>query len=234
MPVSPTPAPPSFDDADLQLKDWALTVLPGVKVSFTPPADGAEGEQVHLHLLELAQDPPARTQRRAPLRVRLRYLVAASAKEPSAAHRLLGELLFSALAREDVEVDEAPVPLALWSALKVAPRAAFILQVPFTRELPELRGPLVRKPLVQHLVVGSPLHGQVLGPGDFPIAGASVEVPSLSLSARTDARGRFTFANVPVSPPAQLVVRAKGDVQAFTAPASLDGPVTIRFQLKEG
>ncbi len=234
--MSPTPAaaPPSFDEADDQLKDWAGQVLKGVRVSFAAPAESSDAEQISFHLLEIAQDPPARTLRRAPLQVRLRYLVTTTAKEPSAAHRLLGELLFAALARTDVEVDEAPVPVDVWAALKVAPRAAFMLQVPFTRELPEVRGPLVTKPMVQRAVVGSALHGVVLGPQDFPLANATVEVPSLSLSAKCDPKGRFTFANVPSSPPVQLRVRAKGDVQTFTAPASLDGPMTIRFQLKEG
>jgi hypothetical protein len=146
---------------------------------------------------------------------------------------MVGELLFAALARDDLEVALGPVMPDLWQALGAAPRAAFLLRVPFRRELPEPSAPRVRKSPVTQVTSGVPLWGQVLGPGDVPLAGASVEVPSLQLFTHADGDGRFRFGSVPPKPPPRVVVRAKGGVQTFDGPEVPGTPLTIHFPIEE-
>lgn len=227
-------APPGLDDAAAELQSWASTVLPEARVALGPPATAASQDQVSLHLLQIEGHPPPRGPRRPPLQVDLHFLVSAASPRPEAELHMVGELLFAALARDDLEVELGPVTPNVWRSLGTVPRAAFILRMPFRRELPEPRAPRVRGPLVIKTVHGVPLRGQVLGPGDVPLAGASVEVPALQLFTSADAGGRFSFANVPASPPARLVVRAKGSVQTFVAPEPPGAPLTIHFQIEEG
>src|SRR6185295_9450074 len=115
-----------------------------------------------------------------------------------------------------------------------APRAAFILRLPFRREVPEPRALRVRAPLVAQVVGSAPLWGQVLGPGGIPLAGAAVEVPALELFTSADADGRFRFASVPADPPPKVVVRAKGTAQTFAGPDVPGAPLTLQFQIEEG
>ena len=227
-------APPGLDDAAAQLQSWAGTVVPGARVVLGPPAGAATEDQVSLHLVQIEGRPPPRGPRRPPLQVDLHFLVTAASPRPEAELHMVGELLFAALARDDLEVELHPVTPGVWRSLGTGPRAAFILRVPFQRALPEPRAPRVRGPLVTRTVPGRPLHGQVLGPGNVPIAGAAVELPALQLFTSADAGGNFSFANVPPEPPPRLVVRAKGSVQTFVASEAPGTPLTIHFQIEEG
>jgi hypothetical protein len=224
---------PGLDDAAASLQAWASGVLPGVTVTLGPPAREASQDQVSLHLVRIEGHPPPRGPRRPPLQVDLHFLVSAASPRHESELRMVGELLFAALARDDLEVELGPVAEAVWQALGTAPRAAFVLRTPFRRELPEPRAPRVRGPLVADLVAGVPLWGQVLGPGGIPLAGAAVEVPALELFTSADAHGRFQFANVPATPPPRLVVRAKGLVQTFAGPDVPGTPLALQFQIEE-
>jgi carboxypeptidase family protein len=225
---------PGLDDAAASLQRWASAVLPGVSIALGPPAREASQDQVFLHLVQIEGHPPPRGPRRPPLQVDLHFLVSAAAPRPESELRMVGELLFAALARDDLEVELGPVTPAMWQSLGTAPRAGFILRLPFRREVPEPRAPRVRGPLVADVMAGVPLWGQVLGPGGVPLAGASVELPALELSTSADAHGRFRFANVPADPPPRVVVRAKGTVQTFTGPEVAGTPLTLQFQIEEG
>ena len=231
-----TPRERGLDDAAADLRSWASGVLPDARVVLGPPvaAPGQGQDQVSLHLLRIACPPPPRGDRRPPLQVDLHFLVSAASPRPEAELRMVGELLFAALAREDLEVEPDPVTSEDWRALGAIPRAGFILRLPFRRELPEPRAPRVRGPLVVKTTRGGPLLGQVLGPGDVPLAGASVEIPALQLFTSADTSGRFRFANVPFTPPPRLVVRARGAVQSFVVSEEPGAPLTIHFQIEEG
>jgi len=225
---------PGLDDAAASLQSWAGSVLPGVAVKLGPPARESTGDQVFIHLVQIEGHPPPRGPRRPPLQVDLHFLVSASSPRPESELRMVGELMFAALARDDLEVELGPVAPAVWQALGAGPRAAFILRLPFRREVPEPRAVRVRTPLVTEVVGTAPLWGQVLGPGGLPLAGAAVEVPSLELFTSADADGRFRFAAVPAHPPPKVVVRAKGTAQTFAGPAVPGSPLTLQFQIEEG
>jgi hypothetical protein len=226
-----------LDEVDARLRAWVGRVLGEVPVSLEVPERRLLENGVSLYLLELGSAPPPRTERRPPLRLSACYLVTAGADSAERAHRLLGELAFAAMEEQDLEVDLSPVPLALWTGLGLPPRPSFKLRVPVLRERPVPVVPRVRAPLAVHAApISDSLVGVVVGPGDVPIPGALVELPSLRLSTRTDARGGFRFPSVPPAASlGRLEVRAKGEVLALGAEAlaTEGGPLVIRLPLKE-
>jgi hypothetical protein len=225
-----------FHEVDDQLEAWARGVADGVTVSFGPPGELKAQTGVGLYLMELTEDPPARGSGVAPLRVALRYLVTTWG-EPLEAHRVLGALVFEALADPDVTVDLRPLSPQAWTALGTVPRPAFILQRTVQRERAVSLAPPVTERLALRTGPLTTLHGVVLGPGDIPLASASVEVPHLGKRATTDGRGAFRLAGLPTSPPVtRLRVRARGHEQTVTAEQGYtgDAPVTIRIHFQGG
>jgi hypothetical protein len=199
------------DETDDLLKNWIAAVCDGAQVSFAAPRLEEEGEGVGLYLMELINAPPGTGVGRSPLRLTLRYLVTTWAGEPVKAHRMLGELVFAAMEKEDCEVELEPLSAPVWQAFGVPPRPSFVMRVPLERQRAEKRAPLVRTRLTVHQSPMRPLHGQVLGPGDVAIMGAQVVLPALNLVARTDFKGRFRFPAVPTQPPiTRLRVSARG------------------------
>ena len=226
-----------IDQVDRRLKDWIASIQANVDVSLAVPGKAGKGRSVGLYLFDLIQSPPPRGTKRPPLQLALRYLVTVDDDRPEEAHRLLGELIFAAMGDPDLEVEPEPVPLGLWSAFGVSPRPAFVLRAPLRVEREQPRAKRVQVPIVVNTTAMSPLDGLVLGPGEMPIAGALVEVPSLQLFTHTDFKGRFHFAAVPAVPLGVLLrVKAKGS--EVTVPSGGrerrdGGPVVVRFDRME-
>jgi hypothetical protein len=224
-----------IDQIDRRLAAWIGGILDQVDVSLAPPEAAETARGVGLYLMELVQSPPARGTRRPPLMMTLRYLVTTKAAKPEDAHQMLGDLVVAALENSEFEVEQEPLPLALWTSLGIAPRPSFVLRVPFIHERPEKLAPLVRKPIViKHLALRS-LEGQILGPEDIPLMNARVELPALELFTTTDSKGRFHFSSVPAMPGARLLrVRAKGQEFSINTEqaGSEDDPLVIHLQLE--
>lgn len=222
-----------IDLIDRRLLDWIKNTLDNVEVFLTAPGASVTTHGIGLYLLELVHTPVARTTQPPPLQVTLRYLVTARADNPEEAHRLLGLLVFAALENSEFEVEsDVPSP-ALWTALGVAPQPSFILRLPLRRERPVNQAKRVRLPLVIQSSPTTTLRGQVVGAGGVPVAGARVEVPSASLSTRTDFEGRFSFSTVPDSPRSQLLrVKAKGREFSINAERSGGDDQTLIIHLQ--
>lgn len=219
-----------IDQIDERLKAWVETVLGSVPVTFAPPRDALADPVVHLYLTQVVPALAAPDARRSPARVMLHYLVAVRAEDSLAVHRLLGDLIFSALENPDFDLNFDPIPPEMWLALGSEPQPAFILKVPMVRELPTPDTPLVRQPLVTRLTSVTTLEGVVVGGEDYPLYGALVELPGFHMYQRTDSHGRFHFANVPADPPVKLVrVTAKGQVAELELDHSPTEPVVIRL-----
>ncbi|MBI4538136.1 MAG: DUF4255 domain-containing protein [Gemmatimonadetes bacterium] len=229
-----------IDEVDRRLKEWITTVLEGVEVTLDPPGpEGPEGPGHHghgisLYLMEVVNRRVTREGRRAPVQqLALHYLVTAWADDREGAHRILGVLMLEAMRAPEFEVELDPAPVETWGAFGVPPQPSFVLSVPLQREIAEAAAPLVRvAPRVKTSSLRA-IEGSVVGPGGVPIAGAVVELPLLSLSTRTDWKGRFRFAGAPAEGPAiRLRVRAKG----FTVEERVEGagPVVITIQDLEG
>ena len=214
-----------IDRVDQRLCEWIKTVLGDVKVSFAPPGPPCGDKAVHCYLLELAAHPPLRGPRRPLLQIALRYLITAHDTTVEGTHLLLGPLVFAALAESDWEVRLEPVAAETWAALNVPPQPAMILSIPLQQERTDAIK-RVRQPLELHTVPMTSFRGRVLGPGDIPIAGARVALPSLQLFATTDPDGYFLFPAVPAAPGVRrLHISAKGkefDLDAGSPASSQD------------
>jgi hypothetical protein len=206
-----------IDQADEQVVAWARATVPDAAVKIAPPpADGAEAG-VRIHLLSVQPVAAMRGMKRAPLELALRYLVTTSSAHETDAHRWLGALMFGALDVAEWQVERNPTPIELWRAFGVAPRPAFIVSVPVRLERPEKEVPLVRRPPVVRTTPVGELAGVIVGPEDVPIAGATIEIPSLQLNTQTNHDGAFRFPTVPATSAVSLVVRAKRLIRTVRA-----------------
>jgi hypothetical protein len=229
--VSGSWPPSSLEDADQRVARWASELLPDVTVDLGPPGGDATQRTVNVHLAELVSSPALRGPERAPLQVDLRYLITATAPDHQTAHRLLGQLLFSAMDRPGFGVEvEAPAP-EFWRSLGVSPRPCFHLRIPCRVVRPQPSVPIVRQRLSIKTEPFGRLEGRVLGPGDIPLASARVEIPMVNLVTQTGPDGRFAFAGVPLDPSQKtVVIRARGREQTVSvAQPTDDQTVLIRF-----
>jgi hypothetical protein len=223
-----------IDEVDRQLAAWVADVLPGATVSLDAPSAVATAD-VGLHLFEVSDLPAARGIERAPLQVRLGYLVTTGGSDVAAAHARLGSLLFAALQHADYDVRFPGDMAAYWAAAGVPPQLGFVLTVPLRQDLDADTAPPVTSALRVESVGAHAFVGVVVGPGNVSIADAMVELPSLALATRTDPRGRFRFSAVPAgSAVLQIRVRAKAQEFPFTVDSSAPQPVTLKLDLAKG
>jgi hypothetical protein len=176
--------------------------------------------------------PAGSTKRPAPLQLSLRYLVTTWSAKPENAHQLLVRLMFAAMQTRDFEVEPEPLPMAVWMAFGVPPRPSFLLRMPLRYDRPEVKAKVVRQPLK---IRGAPIvsfYGLLLGPGETPLPGCRIEIPTLHLWANTDYKGRFCFPAVPGEGSKQLLVKAKGRELAVTSDGNFPDsrtPMVIHF-----
>ena len=212
--------------------DWARRVVPDVPVAIAPPPSSDAGTGVRIYLLSVAPVPAPRGSKRPPLQLALRYLVTTNADDDADAHRWLGVLAFDAMDTREWSVESDPLTVDVWRAFAISPRPAFVVRVPLKLPRHDREAPLVRKPLVVDMHATTSLAGSVVGPEDIPIAGATLEIPSLQLITRTDQDGAFRFPQLPASSSIALVVYAKR--QTRTLRVSTGEPLHIRIEGLEG
>ena len=229
-----------IDTIDRELLDWLKATVPKTTVSLAvPPAEAGDKPLVSCYLLALATAPPTRGAANgspAPQQYALRYLISVSAADPEVAHRVLGPLVFAAMDRPGCEVELDMLPADLWLALGVVPRPAFMMRVPLRLARPEPAAGMVLHPIVINQSPLRALSGRLVGPGDVPLAGARLALPSLNLATRSDHRGHFTFPPIPADPlPKELVITARGRVLSVAPQHHLgdDHTLTITFPLPE-
>jgi hypothetical protein len=134
-------------------------------------------------------------------------------------------------------LDLASPPPALWTALGIPLQPSIVLNVPLYQERPARKVGRVREPMVLRMASLRAITGTVVGPGDFPIMGAWVELPSLGRAVLTDHQGRFRLPGVPTRPaPVAMRVRAKGvetSVDLSGLASSGDEPLVIHLNQLE-
>jgi hypothetical protein len=228
------------DAAEKGLVDWVRSVLGKDKaeLSWGLPPGTAKSPTVGLTLLEILPTPIPRMAEKPPLKLKLRFLLTVQAPDPQDAHRLLVALAFAAMDETDWDVEYGPLPAAMWLALGAPLQPSILLSIPLLQERPVRRVSRVREPMVLQAGSMRAITGTVLGPGDFPVMGALVDLPSLGRAARTDHQGWFRLPGVPTKPaPESLRVRAKGvetSVDLAALGTSGDQPLVIHLnQLEE-
>jgi len=217
------------DSATLQ---WAADVLGETIASLGLPAVKPEGRGVGIHLLEMTAEPITRGTQRQRLQLSLKYLIAAWGDAISAAHDLLGKLLFGAMQEPDFEIEPETPGIQFWQAHSLPPQPCFVIRRRVWLELAPKPVKLVRKSIVESVPVQS-LQGVVYGPGGIPLCDAVVRLPALNRSTRTGRHGEFNFETVPPNNLGQLRVEAKGrelaiDLSAVAAPS----PLAIHFEME--
>jgi hypothetical protein len=222
-----------IDKADQRMVAWVQSIVGKIGVSLEFPQPPARGDGVSLYLMEVLPTPALRLVREPePLRLTLRYLVTTWAGSPVESHRMLAELMFAAMKTSGIEVETEGVPHSFWQTLAQPVRPSFVMRVPLLQPRTAKSVPTVRQPLVLKNSPLQPLLGQVLGPGEQVLMDALVELPTLNLSTRTDAQGRFCFVAVPTQPPVHLLrIHAKGRQIDFspTRQPSSDEPLLIHL-----
>lgn len=223
-------------EVDARLTSWAQALVgDGVGVSLAAPTDDGNGSRVDLYLMDLLNRRTTGNGRPPPHRVLLRYLVTVHAEDDTAAHDLLATLLFSALEIPDFEVEMETPPLALWTALGVRPRPAFVLRLPVTKVRSRREVQPVTRPLRVKQTSPTDLLGRVLGPGDVPIAAAHLELPGLARHTTTDSRGWFRFRTIPLDPPPRTLhisARGRSEARHWTEGIPLKEPLEIHLELE--
>ncbi len=182
-----------IDQVDKSLIQWIGNVMDGASVSLALP--GADAD-VSVYLLEVMPALPERRTARPVPQIILSYLITTHHDDPSEAHKMLGELIFAAMAHAEYQVVSEPVPVSIWAGLGVPPMPSFMLRVPLRRERPEERFEPVRRVDVTAAPVVA-LYGRVVGPDDVPLSGARVDVVGLGFYTHTDSQGRFRFSAIP-------------------------------------
>lgn len=226
-----------IDQVDRELRDWIAGIV-DAQVVFAAPGETPAGMGANVHLWELVEHPAPRGAQRPPLQVALRYVVSMFGGDAIECHRRLWDLIVHASRKaqaSDWQVELRPPSVEFWQACGVAPRPAFVLQVPLRHEWEQPSAPRVTAPLEVGAVPQQALAGWLLGPGEIPLCGAYLELPQLGLSTYTESRGHFIFSSVPSGKysPRQIMVRTKGRERLFDLDREAAGPLIIRFSLTE-
>jgi hypothetical protein len=184
---------------------------------------------VDLRLLRASPRPLPHTAE--PLLVAdLDYLATIQMDDPAEEQRLAGDLVLAAMGRWDLEVVAGADALSACAALGLPPAPGVIFRLPLVREPEHRLPPRVREPLVVHAETLGVIAGQVLGPDDIPIAGATVSAVGLERFARTDVKGRFELRSAPASGPVRLRAEARGvEAEGVATPGE---PITLRLPLE--
>lgn len=240
------PVSSPLTDADRAVRDWLRSLLGEDTVRFGTPSAPPSGEEaddeptMSVHALDLVHESSGSidVHRPAPATVWVRYLLCATRPGSVRAFEHLDVVLSAVLDPRSSEGREVPVhldsdvaALPLWSALGVPPRPGVVLRARTSISRAAKQAPPVTAPL---RVEGGPvrsLSGRLVGPGEVPLAGAEVTVPSTGARSRTGTDGDFTLASVPTGPLA-LAIRVKG--RSFdVAVEPSDEPVLVHCDLTE-
>lgn len=199
-----------FDKTDERLESWLKSITQNLEVFFTSPTKDLKKQGVYIYLLDLLPNPSGRGVRRPPLQVTLRYLIFPQTEDPKENHRVLGNLLISAMESSEFEVEKNLIPPGIWQAFGMPPQPAFILRVPFTLKREEKLAPPVKFPVVINQTTLESLQGRILAK-EIPIANAKIDIPALQITTTTNSDGFFRFASIPSEPKDKnIIIRARG------------------------
>jgi hypothetical protein len=227
----------SADEVTSELLEWLVTVAPGLPASAPTLTSPLRKAGIDLRLVRATPRPSPRIGA-ASLAIDLDYLVTVQLADSAAEHHATSELMFAAMARQDLEVIGGDEVSQVSTALGLPIAPGFILRMTLVRERqhrPErvtriqLPTPPTPAPPAKPARAPAFIDGRVLGLTDTPIDGATVEAVGHGAPVRTDSAGRFRIeAAGPEGAAVRLVARADGAKVEAVAVAGL--PVTLRLQ----
>lgn len=210
--------PGDAGEAGLALQEWLGSIAPGIPVSLAigPTSDANRG--IAIRLVEVAPRVVPLSPGHRSSAIALDYLVTVGIEDAQQAHAALAEIAFAALDSGSFELVAGRSVAELCAASGIALVPGLVLRTELRRDVPVRLAPLVReapKPSLEPLVQA---RGRVVGPGNFPIAGALVTIAGSSRCCTTGPDGRFRFA-IPAGQPATVTARARSrEVSASLAP----------------
>ncbi len=217
----------TIEDATSRLRDWVSSHVPDATVNLTQDMTSTEG--INLYLWQIAPEPPQRTTRTTLFRLRLRYLLWVSARDAMQAFRWLDRLIFQAMMQTDIDVDDAALSASDWQAFGIQPQPCVALVMRIQRPQYAAQPIVTQVPAVDFRGI-KVLSGQVVGPGDVPLANATIDVQSMDMSTTTDSSGRFHFRVIGGETSYTLRCRARGREMVRVVTAETAQPVMFRFE----
>ena len=220
-----------------RLRGWlAAAVGPDVPVVVQAPRDGPDS-RICVWPLALLPDQGTRgTGRREPLRLRVRYLVAADGPVEQAT-ALIDRVLAAGAAGDDgYQLVFEPVPSHLWGTGGRMPCPALQLDVPVLVRPAVPAVPAVPRVRGELRLAGGALHtvrGRVVGPGGVALAGITLTAPATGTATSTDARGEFVLAGLPAGRPVLLHLAGRGLRFQAQVDAGAAGDVVIHCDIEE-
>ncbi len=198
------------DEITRDIVTWARAVVPELDVAARPLRDEARGAGVDIRLVGLSPRQTPRTSN-PPAAIDLDYLITVQMDDAFAEQKALGELLFASAERSDFDVVPTRSAAAICADLGIPVAAGFVVRIVLVRERERGAAPLVREPMRVDTAAIGVVEGQVLGPGDVPVANAVVSLPGSGREVRTNARGQFRITGAPHNDRGTaLNVRARG------------------------
>lgn len=232
----PTPSGP-VTTATETLLAWLERA--GVSARVAPPASGArasgagasgEGHGGSVHVWPLVVLPEQATRQPygvAPLRLRVRYLLAPDPGEIGPLDRVLE----AAVTDNAVHVALEEVTVDVWRGLQVSPRLGVYVDVPVRVAAPQpAPAPRVRAPLRLEARPLARLSGAVLGPGGVPLPGIRVAVPATGAATHTDNHGQFALPALPAGEPVRLSLSGRGVEMVAEVASPGEEPIVIHCE----
>ena len=215
-----------FDQVDNELETWCRSVQSRIEVRLgMADAEHSQRRTAWLHLHQIDPATHGAVDRRLNLELNLVYVVGASARDPGAAHALLGQLLRAALEHPRYEVELGAIDPALWTSRGLPVQPAFRLVVPWTWEREAEKVPFVEEVTLDRVPLAD-LAGVLLGPTGIPMARERVRIPRLKASVETDGEGGFRFQAIPADPARELELQIRHRRYRVRPGAQ---PTTIQF-----
>lgn len=184
-----------IDEIDHRLKEWIATVIDSkYDVSFEYPASGSNKPTVSVYLYQMENAVPRSAARDIPLEITLSYLLTVQSEDQPEAHRTLGNLLFAAKSRSDLEVGFPALSADFWRALGIVPLPHFCLRLPLAMARVIEQTPRIKAPPSINVGSLTQLKGLILGPGNQPVAGAKITLAHSNTFTYADNSGSFSIA----------------------------------------
>jgi hypothetical protein len=196
----------------------------GVTAELGQPEPSGQPDLLAWPIALLPENLPAHG--KAPLRMRLRYLVCAGGPAPVALTRL-----DRILVTEQPYLVPAEVPATLWRSLGLPHQVGLFFDVPVSIDRPSVQAPRVTAEPTMVTVALQQVSGRVVAPGGIALAGMHVATPDGIATTYTDSQGRFTLPCAVTGGLLRLVVTGRGSRLTAEVPATTAEPVVITCEL---
>ncbi len=224
-------------EIDHDLEEWIATVIDSkYKITFEHPGIRDNKPTVSVYLYQMENSIPRSVAREIPLEITLSYLLTVQSESQLDSHKNLGNLLFAAKSRSDLEIGFPSLAADFWQALGIAPLPHFTLRLPLVMARNVGQVPTIKAPPRIDIDSITNIKGFVLGPSNQPIANAKVTLANIKTVAYTDNKGLFSIAaDSKALHEFNCKIDAKGKQFSISVPMqkTQNAPITIHLDTLE-